>query len=237
MSNFIWFLFLIFFPYFNYAQEVINKDHKNWAIIMLGPPGSGKGVQSSLLSKQLNLPHVDVGALLREAINKNTELAGEIKSYVSNGQLVPTEVVLKIIFNRIDQADCSNGFVIDGSSRNLELANALCCHIESQFNFFAILLSVPDKVLIDRVQSRRVCQRCNISYNTLTIESACKSCGNALCRRSDDNIEIFEGRLKRYHEETENVHQFYANQNKLIVVNGDQDSTSVNKNIINEIRF
>ncbi|MEM2087875.1 MAG: adenylate kinase [Thermoproteota archaeon] len=171
-------------------------------MIIFGPPGSGKGTYSSRLAPRLGVPHVSTGDILRSEIASGTELGRSISNYVSNGKLVPDEVVNKVIEKRLSMDDCKKGFVLDGYPRTLQQAEFLNHVVKIDF---VINLNVPEEVLVRRISSRLVCRNCGAVYNRLTlkpkVEGICDKCGGELYQREDDKPEVVRERIKIYERE------------------------------------
>lgn len=229
---------LILFLLFSF--HLVNASEKPLVVIMLGAPGCGKGTQSQQISQKLNVPKVDVGEILRRAIREESNLGKEIQHYVESGELVPTPIVLEVIFNRIDRPDCQHGFVIDGSSRTLELAEALCSHIENNFETTAVLIDLSDEVILSRIEGRLVCTFCGASFHEVYVPSKipaiCDFCGKTLSKRSDDQLDVFRLRLANYRSVAPFVNQYYFDKHNLIMVSGLPDKDAINQEIFTQIQ-
>lgn len=171
-------------------------------MVIFGPPGSGKGTYSSRLAPRLGIPHVSTGDILRSEMENGTELGKNISSYVSNGKLVPDDVVNKVIEKRLSQDDCKKGFILDGYPRTLQQAVFLDSLTKIDL---VINLNVPDEVLVRRLSSRLICRNCGAVYNKLTLkpkaESVCDKCGGELYQREDDKPEVVRERIRLYKNE------------------------------------
>ena len=193
-------------------------------LILLGAPGAGKGTQAEMLMEQLQIPSISTGNMLREAMANGTELGMKMKAYMEAGALVPDDVILSIVAERVAQPDCKNGFILDGVPRTLSQAEALDAmgikidHVVS--------IEVDDAVIEARMTGRRSCPKCGATYHLVTNppkqEGICDTCGEALTVRSDDAPETVRNRLKIYHETTEVLKDYYQKQNKLCLVEGHQ---------------
>lgn len=195
-------------------------------LILMGAPGAGKGTQSAKISEKWNIPAISTGDILRAAIKSGSELGRSAKSYIDAGQLVPDEVVIGLIQERLASPECKNGFILDGFPRSIPQAEALDA---MGINIDVVLsLSVEDEVIVERMSGRRVCA-CGASYhvqsNPPKREGVCDKCGAELVIRSDDNPETVKKRLKTYHEQTEPLEAYYASKGKLVRVEG-RDSVS-----------
>ena len=189
-------------------------------IILLGAPGAGKGTQAAVICEKLNIPTISTGNIIREALKNGTEMGLKAKSYMDAGKLVPDEVVIGIVKERLAQDDCANGFILDGFPRTIPQAEALDAMgvvIDK-----VIDIEVADEVIVNRLSGRRVCEKCGRPYHLKSLkpkaEGICDDCGGTLVQRKDDSIETVKARLDIYHNETEPLKDYYAKQNKLVEV-------------------
>ena len=193
-------------------------------LILLGAPGAGKGTQAELLSKHLQIPTISTGNMLREAMANGTELGKQVKSYMDGGLLVPDELILGIVAERVAQPDCKNGFILDGVPRTLPQAEAL--KAKGVTIDHVVSIEIEDNVIEGRMTGRRVCGKCGASYhivmNPPKTEGICDQCGAELMIRKDDAPESVRKRLQVYHASTETLKDFYAAEGKLRLVNGNQ---------------
>jgi len=193
-------------------------------LILLGAPGAGKGTQAEKLTKQLEIPSISTGNMLREAISNGTELGKEAKTYMDGGLLVPDELVLSIVAERVAQPDCKNGFILDGVPRTLAQAEAL--DAKGVRIDHVVSIEIDDAVIEGRMTGRRVCGKCGASYhitaNPPKQENTCDLCGEALVTRKDDAPETVRKRLEVYHASTEVLKDYYAKQSKLRLIEGNQ---------------
>ena len=201
-------------------------------IVLLGPPGAGKGTQAEVLTKKLLVPHISTGDMFRAAIKNGTAMGIEAKSYMDRGQLVPDEVTVGIIKDRIAQSDCSGGFLLDGFPRTIAQAEALDKLLEDKGGLDAVLnISVPLEKLVERLTGRRMCRKCgaiyHMLYNAPAIDGVCDACGGELYQRDDDKLETVTNRLDVYEAQTAPLIGFYEQQGKLFTVNGDQPINAV----------
>ena len=194
-------------------------------LILLGAPGAGKGTQAEILSNHLNIPTISTGNIIREALKSGTEMGLKAKEYMDAGKLVPDEVVIGIIKDRLVQDDCNGGFILDGFPRTIPQAEAL-----DRMGVVidrVIDIEVADDVIAQRVSGRRVCLTCgatyHVDYKKPKAEGVCDNCGNTLVQRKDDHPDTVQDRLKVYHEQTEPLKDYYAACGKLVIVEG-QDS-------------
>lgn len=191
-------------------------------LMFLGAPGAGKGTQAEIVSKNHSIPTISTGALLRTAMKEGTELGLKAKAFMSAGELVPDDVVIGIIKDRLGEDDCKNGFILDGFPRTVPQAKALeDMKIEMDL---VISIEVSDESIIKRMGGRRLCSECGASYHTEHIppkkEGVCDTCGGALMIREDDKPETVISRLEVYHKQTEPLKEFYSERGKLVLVNG-----------------
>ena len=186
-------------------------------IIFLGPPGAGKGTQAQIVCQRLGIPQVSTGDMLRAAIAAGTEMGLKAKEYMDQGQLVPDEVVIGIVKDRLADADCQKGYILDGFPRTVEQAAALGTFAKIDV---AINLDVPDDVLVKRLSGRRVCPLCGAPYHVdrLNGETVCRADGTPLIQRDDDKAETVLNRLAVYHRETEPLKDFYRERGVLYPV-------------------
>ena len=193
-------------------------------LILLGAPGAGKGTQAELLMQHLNIPSISTGNMLREAMANGSELGKQVKQCMEEGKLVSDDLVMNLVAERTAQPDCKNGFILDGVPRTLAQAEALDArgiHIDH-----VVSIEIDDAVIEGRMTGRRVCTKCGATYhitvNPPKTEGICDNCGEPVAIRKDDAPETVRNRLKIYHEATEVLKDYYAAQNKLRLVEGNQ---------------
>lgn len=202
-------------------------------IILLGAPGAGKGTQAAYIVEKYNLPHISTGDIFRRNIKERTEIGLIAKSFIDKGQLVPDDVTMKIVENRIKESDCVNGFLLDGFPRTLPQAEEFCkiANID-----YVIDIEIPFERLLHRLTGRRVCEKCNASYHIDFIgESETCECGGKLIHRDDDTEETVAKRIKVYTNQTQPLIDYYKNKGKLIPVNGDQAPEKVFEEIVQKL--
>ena len=206
-------------------------------LILLGAPGAGKGTQAELLVKKLAIPAISTGNMLREAMAKGTELGKKAKQYMDEGSLVPDELILGIVADRVAQPDCQNGFILDGVPRTLAQAEAL--ENKGVKIDHVISIEVDDGEIEGRMTGRRVCSKCGASYhvtaNPPKTEGVCDLCGGELIIRKDDKLETVRHRLEVYHASTEVLKDFYDKLGRLRTVNGSQSIEGANEDILKAI--
>ena len=185
-------------------------------IVMLGPPGAGKGTYASRLTVKLGVPHISTGDMVRDEIKKQTELGRRIKEYSDRGALVPDEIIIKLLAERLKEPDCDRGFILDGFPRTIRQAEALekIAKIDLVIN-----LNVPDEIIITRLSNRLICRECGAIYNLLTLkpkrDRICDKCGGPLYQREDDRPEVIKERLDVYRRQTEPLIEYYERKGLL----------------------
>lgn len=201
-------------------------------LIMLGAPGAGKGTQAEILSAKLNIPTISTGNILRAAIKEGTPTGLEAKSYMDAGKLVPDSVIIGIVAERLEAADCANGFILDGVPRTLPQAEALD---QAGVKFdHVVSIEISDETIEERMSGRRVCQACGAPFHIKSrppkVEGVCDACGGKLVQRADDQLETVRHRLEVYHSETEPLKGYYENKGILTAVDNQptiEDTTRV----------
>ena len=196
-------------------------------LILLGAPGAGKGTQAEKIVEKYGIPAVSTGNIIRAALKAGTEMGLKAKSFMDAGQLVPDDVVIGIIKDRLQEKDCDNGFILDGFPRTIPQAQAL---EDMGVDIDKVLdIEVPDEKITARMSGRRVCSKCANSYHLLykkpKTEGVCDACGGELIQRKDDAPETVQARLKEYHEMTEPLKDFYKKLGKLVIVEGQEEVT------------
>ncbi len=205
-------------------------------IVMLGPPGSGKGTWSKILSDSLSLPHISSGDLFREELAQDSPLGREIRSYIESGALVPDDVTVRLVGQAIREGPGRKGFILDGFPRTLVQAEALEAILEEEGTVIdaVIELDIPEDILIERALARMVCVECGQPYHAVVMrpvtEGVCDRCGGKVIRRSDDTAETLKQRLKTYHEQTEPLVGYYRDRGKLVVYSRTQPPGVESKN-------
>ena len=198
---------------------------KNLKMIFLGAPGAGKGTQSDIVAEKYGIPTISTGVMIREAIKNNTEMGLAAKAYTEKGALVPDEVVIGIIGERLSKDDCKNGFILDGFPRTVPQAEALD-NMGVEINC-VVSLEVADSKIVERMSGRRVCAKCGASYHILYNPSengtSCDKCGEPLSIRKDDAPEVVLDRLNVYHNQTEPLKDFYGKKGVLVLVEGQEE--------------
>lgn len=202
-------------------------------IIMLGAPGAGKGTQAKMIADKYSIPHISTGDIFRANIKNGTELGKKAKTYMDQGLLVPDELVVDLIMDRFQEADCADGYVLDGFPRTIPQAEALdkALNAIGEKVDYAINVEVPDENIVRRMSGRRACVGCgatyHIVYNPTKTEGICDRCGKELILRDDDKPETVEKRLKVYHEQTQPLIDYYGKKGVLKEVDGTVDMNDV----------
>ena len=209
------------------------KEEMNMKIIMLGAPGAGKGTQAKMIAEKYSVPHVSTGDIFRANIKNGTELGMEAKKYMDQGLLVPDELTVKILLDRVAQEDCKNGYVLDGFPRTIPQAEVLekaLTEINDKIDY-AVNVDVPDENIIRRMGGRRACLSCGATYHIEHIppkqEGVCDTCGKELVLRDDDKPETVKNRLDVYHKQTQPLIDFYEAKGILRSVDGTVDMKDV----------
>lgn len=202
-------------------------------IIMLGAPGAGKGTQAKRIADKYKIPHISTGDIFRANIKNGTELGNKAKSFMDQGLLVPDELVVDLVVDRVKQEDCTNGYVFDGFPRTIPQAEALDNALTaiSESIDYAVNVEVPDENIVNRMAGRRACINCGATYHLVHIptkvEGICDVCGNELVLRDDDKPETVLKRLNVYHEQTQPLIDYYQNKGILVEVDGTKDMAEV----------
>ena len=207
-------------------------------IIMLGAPGAGKGTQAKMIAEKCGIPHISTGDFFRANIKNGTELGAKAKEYMDKGLLVPDELVCDLVVDRIQQADCEKGYILDGFPRTIPQAEALEAALNAieQKLDYAIDIDVPDENIINRMSGRRACVGCGATYhvvfNPTKVEGKCDVCGESLILRDDDKPETVKKRLDVYHTQTQPLIDFYSARKVLVEVDGTQSMDKVFEDIM-----
>lgn len=228
-------LFIVLF----FLCLMLAQPLKAEVVILLGPPGSGKGTQAVRLAKELNIPHISTGDLFRENMGKNTPLGAKAKGYIAEGKLVPDELVLEMLFDRVSESDAANGYLLDGFPRTVPQAEALDKRLQGE-KLIVLDLEVPDSMIVKRAVGRLTCGDCGKIYNTYFSppdkENLCDLCGITLTKRADDTAEVVQERLKVYHEQTKPVETFYDKKGLLKRVDGTKTPDDVYQSLLQQLR-
>mgnify|MGYP004490444437 FL=1 len=202
-------------------------------LILLGPPGAGKGTQAEILSERLGINTISTGVMLRTAIREGTELGKKAQSYINAGELVPDELVVGIVKERLSQDDCKKGFILDGFPRTTAQAEALTA---SGVEIDKVLsLEVSDETIVERLSGRRECKSCGTPYHVVYTPSSagdkCSACGGELIQRADDNEATVKNRIHVYHEQTEPIKEYYKKKGKLVIAYGKEELADTTKEV------
>ncbi len=208
-------------------------------IIMLGAPGAGKGTQAKKIAEKYSIPHISTGDIFRANIKNGTELGMKAKTFMDQGLLVPDELVVDLVVDRVNQEDCVNGYVLDGFPRTIPQAEALDKALEAlgQAMDYAINVEVPDANIVNRMSGRRACVDCGATYHIefapTKVENVCDKCQGGLILRDDDKPETVQKRLNVYHDQTQPLIDYYTNKKILVEVDGTVDINDVFAAIVN----
>lgn len=205
-------------------------------LVLIGAPAAGKGTQARRLMEHYELAYISTGDMLREEVSRGTELGAKAKTIMSAGGLVPDELIIAIVKERIKQDDCKHGFILDGFPRTKVQAQKLDEMVTVDK---AIYINVPDEIMLERITARETCPKCGASYNKITmppkVEDVCDVCGETLTQRKDDTLEAGKARLKTFHEQSESLVEYYQLKGILFEVDGLQQADDITKTIVNEL--
>jgi len=202
-------------------------------IIMLGAPGAGKGTQAQMIAEKFNIPHISTGDIFRANIKNGTELGKKAKEFMDKGQLVPDELTVELLLDRVAKEDCKDGYVLDGFPRTIPQADVLTNELDKLGDHvdYAINVDVPDENIVRRMSGRRACLKCGATYHIEHIppkqEGICDKCGSELVQRDDDKPETVNNRLSVYHEQTQPLIDYYTKAGILKTVDGTKDMNDV----------
>lgn len=207
-------------------------------IIMLGAPGAGKGTQAKKITQKYNVPHISTGDILRANIKAGTELGNKAKTFIDKGLLVPDDLVVDLVADRIKDSDCSKGYVLDGFPRTITQAEALdkTLALANEKINYAVNVEVADSVIVNRMSGRRACLTCgatyHVTFNPTKVEGICDTCGHEVVLRDDDAPETVSKRLQVYHNQTQPLIDYYTQKDVLVEVDGTKDMDDVFEDII-----
>ena len=210
-------------------------------IILLGPPGAGKGTQAAKIVEKYDIPHISTGDIFRKNIKEGTELGTKAKEYMDQGLLVPDELTCGLVVDRISQEDCKNGFMLDGFPRNINQAEQLDKYLnEAGLKLDKIVnIEVDKSILVGRAVGRRICKACgatfHVEFNPTKVEGVCDKCGEPLHQRADDNEETVSRRIQVYLDETKPLVGYYSEQGIVADINGDQEIDKVFADIVESL--
>jgi adenylate kinase len=208
-------------------------------MVFLGPPGAGKGTQSEQITKDFDIVQVSTGDILRLSVKEGTDLGKLAKEYMDKGELVPDDVIIGLVRDRLQEKDCANGFILDGFPRTIPQAEALDEMLERDLNIslsHVISLEVNDDTIVERLTGRRVCENCkkgyHITFDPPKTDNICDNCGGRLIHRDDDKKETIMKRLQVYHNQTEKLKKYYSDKDILQTVDGEKTPENVYKEIV-----
>ena len=210
--------------------------------ILLGPPGAGKGTQAETIVNEFSIPHISTGDIFRKNIKEGTALGKKAKEFMDQGKLVPDDLTVELVKDRLLQDDCKNGFLLDGFPRTIYQADALEDALKSmnQSLDYVINIIVRKELLVERAVGRRVCKNCgqtyHMSFNKPSKEGVCDNCGGVLLQRKDDTKETVENRINVYQEQTEPLIDYYTQKGIIVNIDGEKPIAQVGKDIIAELR-
>jgi len=219
----------------------LSRD-KSLYIVFLGAPGAGKGTQAARVAAELDLAHIATGDLFRQIQTQDTELARQVKSYMEKGQLVPDDVTIEMVLDRIAQADCAGGVIFDGFPRSLRQAEALDEAFREQDKEIdkVVYIKVEEAELLKRLSGRWICRKCQTPYHEITsppkVKGICDKCGGELYQRADDTVETIKNRLKVFFRETAPLIDYYTKAGKLLEVDGIGELETVKERIVTSLR-
>ena len=225
-------------PLLKFIKKYKVKE-KSMKIIMLGAPGAGKGTQAKMIADKYSIPHISTGDIFRANIKNGTELGKKAKEYMDKGLLVPDELTVDLVIDRVAQDDCANGYVLDGFPRTIPQAESLDKALTERNEKidYAINVEVPDENIINRMSGRRACLACGATYHIVHIptkvEGICDRCGEKLVLRDDDKPETVKNRLDVYHDQTQPLIEYYSNKGALVEVDGTKEMSEVFADIVN----
>ena len=215
-------------------------NQKQKVIILLGPPGSGKGTQGKELTQKLAIPHISTGDIFRAIIKGDSPLAERAKSFMNVGKLVPDELVIEIVAERLKQPDMAKGFMLDGYPRTIPQANAFAAQLGPEAEVIVINIQVPDEVIIQRISGRLSCPKCGAVYNKFFSppkkEGYCDKCGTSLVQRPDDSADVVIERLKVYNNQTAPLISYYKDRGLLLNIDGNREPEIVLQDILAQLK-
>lgn len=202
-------------------------------LVLMGPPGAGKGTQGELLAKKLGIDTISTGVMLRTAIKEQTEIGKQVEAIINDGKLVPDDIMVELVKERLQKPDCAKGFILDGFPRTTAQAEALT---KSGVKIDKVLsLEVADDVIVERLSSRRECSKCGAPYNVISNkpekEGVCDKCGGGLIQRADDNPDTIQNRLNVYHTQTEPIKAYYEGLGLLVTAQGEDKLEDTTRNV------
>lgn len=228
LCRFLVYCTLLYTPHLFSMNEILKKP---LVIIVMGPPGSGKGTQAVRLAERFSIPHISTGDMFREHLKNNTALGQEARGYLEAGKLVPDALVINMLKNRIAQSDCAGGFLLDGFPRTVPQAQELDKLIKPTYKLVVVDLLVSDETVKKRISGRRTCIGCGKSYHVLftpaKVDNQCDTCQAQLTQRKDDAEDVVQARLNSYHAQTKPLERFYAEEGVYYGVDGEKSPEEV----------
>jgi adenylate kinase len=223
-------------------KDSSSRGKLSMNVVLLGAPGAGKGTQAALLSQKLKLAHIASGDLFRQALSKGTELGKQAKVYMEQGKLVPNEITIKMVLERIAAPDCRKGIILDGFPRNVEQAKALDAAFEQRKKAIdkAVYIKVSQAELLKRLTGRWICRQCQAPYHEVSsppeVAGKCDKCGGELYQRADDNTQTIKKRLEVFFAETAPLIDYYSNNAKLLEIDGEGSMEEISERIISALQ-
>lgn len=223
--------FISLFYFGAVAKDSAAIDQKQKVLILLGPPGSGKGTQAVKISKEMNIPHISTGDLFRDNISRNTELGEKAKAYMHEGKLVPDELVVNMLLDRVSKEDCKTGYLLDGFPRTVNQAIEFDSVLNQNTYLTVLYLDVSDEAVMQRISGRLSCKECGSIYNRYFTppeqEGICDHCGHELVQRADDKPDVVKNRLKVYQEQTAPLIDYYQSKKVLKRIDGEASPSEI----------
>jgi adenylate kinase len=223
-----------------FFRSFLAMSTNQFHLILLGPPGSGKGTQATVLAHALHIPHISTGDLFRDNIKRNTSLGQTAKGYIERGELTPDALVLDMLFERLALPDCGRGFLLDGFPRTIAQADIFGKKYPDLQDLIVLNLEVPDELITKRIAGRLTCQGCGKAYNRYfspsQVDGICDACQGKLYQRPDDSAAVVSERLKNYHAQSSPLVAYYQEKSVLKHINGDAPPAQVQEELINNIK-
>ena len=239
MKKYLTLLMAAFMTLTSVSYAHLPSEEKPLVLVLLGPPGAGKGTHAVPLSEKLSIPHISTGDLFRDNLRKGTPLGKRAKSYIDEGKLVPDELVLDMVFSRISLEDCKKGYILDGFPRSIVQAKALSKKLKDKATLLVIHFNVPDSILVERIVGRVMCKDCKKPFHKTFYppkkEGVCDNCNGSLYYRDDDSEAVVKSRLNVYHKESAPLIDYYDIQNVLYDINSQKCQREVFEEVMQTV--